>query len=120
MNRLVEIRAYALKPGTTAEFHHLVVCEAVPMVRAFGMDVVAFGASAHGTDGYFLIRAFDDAAHRERQQHAFYGSEPWLRGPREAIIACIDHHVDTVLWLAPSVVDGLRAANDAASFTDAR
>ena len=49
--RLVEIRAYRLSPGTRDDFHAAVTTRALPMVRAYGMDVVTHGPVPH--DGIF-------------------------------------------------------------------
>ena len=87
MRRLVEIRSYALMPGTASEFHSLVTSSAVPMVRAWGMDVVAFGPSEHDPNAYFLVRAYDSLAHLTSPQNAFYSSDPWLKGPREPLVS---------------------------------
>ena len=70
MNRLIEIRSYKLKPGTAHEFHNAVASTTVPMLRTWGMDVVAFGPSAHEPDTYFLIRAYNDLADLRSQQDA--------------------------------------------------
>jgi hypothetical protein len=112
MKRLIEIRAYALKPGTAAEFHQLVLATAVPMLRDWGMDVVAFGPSAHDADAYFLIRAYEDLAKLRSEQEAFYGSEGWLQGPRVPIVSRIESYLNTVLWLSPESIDDLRRLND--------
>ena len=115
MKRLVEIRAYALKANTASEFHEAVKTTAIPMLQAFGMDVVAFGPSAHDENAYFLIRAFDDLSHLRSQQDTFYGSEPWLRGPRESIVSRIENYLSTVVWLSPESIDDLRQSNGAAA-----
>jgi hypothetical protein len=111
MQRLIEIRSYKLKPGAAAEFDRLIRGMALPMLRAAGMEVVACGASTHEADTYFLVRAYADLADLNRQQDAFYGSAAWRQGPREAVLACIDHFLNTVLWLSPEGVDDLRRAN---------
>jgi hypothetical protein len=104
--RLVEIRAYKLVPGTRAEFH-LAMSRALELVRGYGMDVVANGPSVED-DGFFLIRAFNDLAHRKTQQDGFYGSGAWREGPRESIVSRIAVSVDTLLWLSPAAIDELR------------
>ena len=115
MQRLVEIRAYALKAKTASEFHEVVKNTAIPMLQSFGMDVVAFGPSAHDESAYFLIRAFDDLPHLQSQQDAFYGSQLWLQGPREAIMSRIESYLSTVVWLSPESIDDLRRSNVAAA-----
>jgi hypothetical protein len=115
MKRLVEIRAYALKAGAAPAFHELVQTAAIPLLDAFGMDVVAFGPSAHDENAYFLIRAYDNLADLQSQQDAFYGSESWLRGPREPIVSRIESYLSTVVWLSPESIDDLRQSNGAAA-----
>jgi len=111
--RLVEIRAYRLKPGTRADFHVAVSERALPMVRAYGMDVVAHGPAPHDPDGYFLVRSFANLAELSAQEDEFYGSAPWRDGPREALVSRIETYLDTLLWLSPAAIDDLRAGNPA-------
>jgi len=115
MKRLVEIRAYALKAGAAPEFHELVKTAAIPLLGTFGMDVVAFGPSAHDENAYFLIRAYDDLRDLQSQQDAFYGSEPWLKGPRASIVSRIESYLSTVVWLSPESVEDLRQSNGGAA-----
>ena len=109
--RLIEVRAYKLKPGADAEFDRLITTVALPILRAVEMDVVACGPSAHEADTYFLIRAYADLADLNAQQDSFYGSDAWRKGPREALLACIDHFLNTVVWLPPAGVEALRHSN---------
>ena len=119
MKRLVEIRSYRLKSGTAAQFHSAAARTVVPMLREWGMDVVAFGPSAHESDAYFLIRAYDDLADLSAQQEAFYGSSLWRDGPRESIVSRIESYLSTVLWLSPESLEDLRRSNvDAAKGVD--
>ncbi len=110
-HRLVEIRAYRLKPGTRDDFHAAMTRQALPMVRAYGMDVVAHGPSPIDADGYFLARSFASLAQLTAQEDEFYGSAPWREGPREALISRIETYIDTLLWLSPAAIDDLRAGN---------
>ena len=109
--RLVEIRAYRLKPGARDDFHAAVTGAALPMVRAFGMDVVAHGIVPNDDNGYFLVRSFASLAELTAQEDEFYGSAPWREGPREALVSRIDTYVDTLLWLGPAAIEDLRAGN---------
>ena len=90
MAHAVEIRSYSLKPGTRDEFNRLISTQALPMLRRWQVDVVAFGPSPHDETAYYLIRAYRDLAERQSSQDAFYGSDEWRRGPRESILALID------------------------------
>ena len=111
MKRLIEIRSYQLKLGTAAQFHNTAALTVVPMLREWGMDVIAFGPSVHEPDTYFLVRAYDDLADRNAQQEAFYGSALWRDGPRESIVSRIESYLSTVLWLSPESVEDLRSSN---------
>lgn len=106
--RTVEIRSYALRPGTRADFHRRMSTEAVPMLRRWKVDVVAFGPSPHDGDSYCLIRAYRDVAERQASQDAFYGSDEWRNGPREAILAPIAHFNSVVLLLDEAAIAALR------------
>lgn len=111
MKRLVEIRSYALKSGRIEGFHRSFVDAALPMLRDAGIDVVAFGRSMHDENAWYLIRAFDDFAHLNAQEDAFYGSEAWKNGPREAVIDAIDRYLDTLLWMSEESIEDLRESN---------
>ena len=108
MNHFVEIRSYTLKPGTREEFHRLVVEQSMPMLKRWNMDVVAYGPSLHDENSYYLMRRFDSLAHHKQSEDAFYGSDEWKQGPREAIIALIENYTEFVLELDDVTVQGLR------------
>lgn len=105
--KLIEIRTYRLKPGTTERFV-AAVRVALPLVRASGMDVVAFGCSDHEHESHFLIRAFDSREQLVAQQEAFYGSAAWREGPRQVLVDCLDTYLNTLLWLPESAVQAMR------------
>src|SRR5688572_25558682 len=88
--RLVEIRSYKLKPGALAAFDAAARTQALPLLRRWKMDVVAFGPSPHEPDAYYLVRAYDDLADRNAQQGAFYGSDDWKQGPRDVIVPLVE------------------------------
>jgi hypothetical protein len=108
MAHAVEIRTYTLKAGTRDEFHRLMSTQALPMLRRWQVDVVAFGPSPHDQLSYYLIRAYRDLAERQSSQDAFYGSDEWRRGPREPMLALIDTYASIVLMLADDALAGLR------------
>lgn len=108
MRHFLEIRSYNLKPGTREEFHRLFLEAAFPMLQRWNVDVVAYGPSLHDPNSYFLMRRFDSLARREESESAFYGSEEWKQGPREAIIALIENYTEIVLELDEALVQGLR------------
>jgi hypothetical protein len=111
--RLVEIRTYLLKPGVLEDFHQVMVQHALPMVRASGMDVVAFGRSQHEQETYFLARAYDSLEHLQTQQDSFYSSAAWRQGPRELLVRRIDSYLNTLLWLSSESIEDMRRLNTA-------
>src|SRR5215216_5583384 len=108
MNHVLEIRSYLLKPGSRDEFHRLFLEEAFPMLQRWNVDVVAYGPSLHDPDSYYLMRRYDSLAHREESENAFYGSDEWRQGPREAIVSLIENYAEIVLELDESVLQELR------------
>ncbi len=97
MSAVVEIRTYTLGAGTGAAFHRLVVEESIPMLERWEVEVVAFGPSLDDGDSYYLIRAYASLAELQRSQDAFYGSDEWRQGPREAIVSLIESSISVVL-----------------------
>ena len=108
--RVIEIRSYNLKPGTRDRFHRLFEQEAQPLLRRFGITVVAYGPSLHDADSYYLTRAFSSLEDRQRAEDVFYGSDDWKKGPREAVLACIESYTTVVVK-----EDTLKAETDAAA-----
>jgi hypothetical protein len=108
MGHFVEIRSYNLKPGRRQEFHRLFLEEAFPMLQRWKVDVVAYGPSLHDQDSYFLVRRYDSLSQREESENAFYGSDEWRQGPREAIISLIESYTEIVLELDDATLHGLR------------
>ena len=111
MNHIVEIRSYNLKPGTRDAYHQAVLEQALPLLQRAKMDVVAFGASPHDENSYYLIRAFADLDDLNRQEDAFYGSEEWRSGPREAIVSKIENFTSIVIEVDDATLAGLRRSS---------
>lgn len=109
--RVVEIRSYKLKPGSSKLFHSLVGEQSVPLHRAAGIDVVAYGSSLHDVDAYFLIRAFDSMEHLQSSLDSFYASPAWRQGPRESIIELIESDANAVLRLSARATESLRGTD---------
>ncbi|MEC5215096.1 hypothetical protein RCH09_000026 [Actimicrobium sp. GrIS 1.19] len=108
MSRFVEIRAYNLECGTRDEFHQLMLTQSLPLLRKWQVDVVACGPSPHDSDSYYLLRAYDSLAHRTRSQDAFYASDEWKFGPREAVLAPIDNYTSVVIEMDAATIAALR------------
>ncbi len=108
MNSCIEIRTLNLKPGTRGEFQRLYLERSLPLLKRWGHDVVAHGPSLHDDNTYYVIRRFDSLAQREQLEDAFYGSDDWRKGPREAILVLIESYTDIVLELDEQTIAGLR------------
>jgi hypothetical protein len=108
VNHFLEIRSYALQPGMRDEFHRLFIEEAMPLLKRWKVDVVAYGPSLHDETSYYLMRRYDSLAHREESENAFYDSNEWRQGPRQAILALIENYTEIVIELEDVAVQGLR------------
>lgn len=108
MSKIIEILLYQLKPGSGEEFFDLMSNVSVPLHEKWGIDVVWHGQSMHDPDGYGLIRCFSDIASMDAVQSAFYASDAWKSGPREAIISRIESASKIVTPMNSAAVNGLR------------
>jgi hypothetical protein len=108
MKHFVEIRALNIKPGMRGEFQRLYVEEALPLLKRRNFDVVAYGPSLHDDNTYYVIRRFEGLAQREQMEDAYYASDDWRQGPREAILAVIENYTDILLELDEVTVQGMR------------
>lgn len=104
MSAVIEIRTYKLVPGTGAAFQRIFAEESLPMLQRWGVEVVAFGLSLDDEDTFYLLRAYPSLEELERSQDAFYGSDEWRGGPREAVVSRIESGISVVLP-ASSVLD---------------
>jgi len=105
---VVEIRSYNLRPGTRERFHQLFEQEALPLLRKWKVDVVAYGPSPHDDTSYFLMRAYGSLDALRTSEDAFYGSAEWRNGPREAILECIENYATIVIPANEHTLQGLR------------
>ncbi|MFI7536677.1 NIPSNAP family protein [Streptosporangium sp. NPDC049376] len=108
---ILEIRTYRLKPGTGDEFVRVMQEESVPLLEKAGIRVVDCGASLVAEGGHeeaYLIRAFASLEEHHRQEEAFYGSDAWRHGPREAIVSRIDSSHTIVLDVPERAAEAFR------------
>jgi hypothetical protein len=108
MSSIIEIRSLNLKPGSREDFHQLYIEVALPLLKRWNFDVVAHGPSLHDEDTYYVIRRYDSLAQCEQMEDAYYASDDWRKGPREAMLAMIESYTDIVLELDEVAVQGLR------------
>jgi ketosteroid isomerase-like protein len=107
-SRVIEIRAYTLKPGTRESFHDLFVRESLPLLRRHNVDVIAYGPSLHDTLSYYLVRSFGSLDERMRSEDAFYSSKEWREGPRDRVLGSIDAYSTFVVSVGPEVLRAMR------------
>lgn len=105
---LIEIVLYSLKPGTGGEFFGIMQSASVPLHQGSGIDVIWHGQSIHDPDSYGLIRGFADMATLSAAQSAFYASDAWRMGPRQAIIERIETTTTIIIPMHAVDVKDLR------------
>jgi hypothetical protein len=108
MTRVIEIRSYTLKEGCGPVFHALILEHSLPMLKRWQVDVVACEPSLDTPDAFCLIRAYASVEDRKQSQDAFYGSDEWRQGPREAILSLIETHISVVLEVDEATLACLR------------
>lgn len=97
MEKIIEIRTYNLKPGKREEFHKLFVEVAMPILKRWRIEIVSYGKSMHDKNTYYLARDYNSVQHMNQSEDAFYGSEEWQKGPREAVLALIENYTTLVM-----------------------
>ena len=107
-NHLIEIRTLTLKTNTREEFHRLYIEKALPLLQRWKFDVVAHGPSLHDENTYYVIRRYDTLVQREEMEDAYYASDDWRKGPREAMLALIESYTDIVFILDEVTLQRLR------------
>ena len=94
---MIEILILNLREGTREEFHKIYVTQSLPLLRKWKINVVAHGKSLHNENTYYVIRLFKSLEDRQKSEDAFYGSEEWKKGPREAIVSKIESSAEMVI-----------------------
>jgi hypothetical protein len=115
VSRIVEIRSYNLKPGTRDHFQHVFVTDVMPLLARWNVDVVSFGPSPADADTWYLMRGYASLEERQKSEDAFYGSDDWKKGPRQAILAAIDTYATIVIPVDEATLRGLRKTGAQAS-----
>jgi ketosteroid isomerase-like protein len=111
MDGIIEIRTYTLKEGTREKFHALVESEVMPLLNKWKLKVVSYGPSLHDNNTYHLIRSFPNLNLLNQSEEAFYSSQDWIRGPREAILNLISSY-STLVIPARSYLESKEAQPD--------
>ena len=107
-NWLLEMRLFTLKPGTRAEFDRISRDGTIPMMRRYGINVVAFGPSLNNEDGYFLLRAFPSEPERVRQSQAIYATDEWEQNYDQPVTSMIADYQTAVMATSEQLVGQLQ------------
>ena len=107
-SHVLEIRSYILKPGVRDRFQKRFVEESLPLLEKYKVDVVAYGPSLHDSNSWFLMRCYASIEDRQRSEDAFYDSDDWKKGPREAVMADIEAYNTVVMEVDNETLAGLR------------
>ena len=94
---MVEIRTYKLKKDTRKVYEKVFTEQSLPMLKRWNVDVIDYGFSLDDEETFYLIRGYKDLEDRQKSQDAFYGSDEWKKGPREAILACIENYNSMII-----------------------
>lgn len=94
---MVEIRTYKLKKDTRKAYEKVFTEQSLPMLKRWNVDVIGYGFSLDDEETFYLIRGYKDLEDRQQSQDAFYGSDEWKKGPREAILACIESYNSVII-----------------------
>jgi NIPSNAP len=105
---VIEIRTFRLVPGGKEAFDR-VAHRVLPMLKRYGIRVVACEPSADSDDHYVLIRAFSSAAERDEQLGAFYGSDEWHEKYRDSVLDLIESYHVVAVELTASLAEALSA-----------
>jgi len=92
-----EILTLDIKPGRRDEFHKVYEAQSVPLLKKWNFDLVAYGPSLHDANSYYVIRRFRNLEDGEKSEGAFYDSDDWKSGPRNAIMGLVDHFAYAVV-----------------------
>ncbi len=92
-----EILTLDIKPGKRDEFNQIYVNQALPLLKKWNFDVVVRGPSLHDANSYYIIRRFKSLEDREKSEDAFYSSDDWKSGPRDAIMGLVEHFAYVVV-----------------------
>jgi hypothetical protein len=92
-----EILTLDIKPGRRDEFHTVYVTQSVPLLKKWNFNLVAYGPSLHDANSYYVIRRFKSLEDREKSEDAFYSSDDWKSGPRDAIMGLVEHFAYAVV-----------------------
>lgn|GEM_PF-746750 len=112
-HEVFEILTLDIKPGRRDEFHNIYVTQSVPLLKKWNFNLVAYGPALHDANSYYVIRRFKNLDEREKSENAFYDSDDWKLGPRDAIMGLVEHFAYAVVS-----ADTLKKISEEITMTD--
>lgn len=94
---LLEMRLFRLRPGTRDEFDRISREGTIPMMRRFGITVLAHGPTSNDDNGYLLLRTFASEEQRVELSQALYASQEWVDNYDEPVMAMIEEYHTAVI-----------------------
>jgi acyl-CoA synthetase (AMP-forming)/AMP-acid ligase II len=120
MSLLLEMRLFSVRPGTRDTFHRISHEGTVPLMRRFGIHVLAYGPALNNDDTYYLLRAFTTEEQRKEQARILYASPEWENNFDAEVMGMIDDYRITVMPATPALVAELAAQPERPVATTAR
>jgi NIPSNAP len=102
---LLEIRLFTVQPGTRDEWHRISRDGTIPLMRACGITVIAYGPSRNDDDGYYLLRAFRDGDERVELSQSVYATEEWAKKYEEPLTAMMVSYQTAVVPLPREAIE---------------
>jgi hypothetical protein len=99
---IIEILTLNLRQGTRAAFHQLYITECLPLLYKWKFKIIAHGPSYHDENSYYVIRSFQSLEERQQMEDAYYSSNDWQQGPREAVMALLER--DSYIVVPPETI----------------
>jgi hypothetical protein len=98
------MRLFKLHAGTRDEFHRISDEGTIPMMRRYGINVLAYGPTLNDENGYLLLRCFASEEERTRLSQSLYDNEEWERNYEEPVMSMIESYHTAVIPAAESLV----------------
>ena len=108
MEEIIDILILNIKPGQLSTFDQLYRDLALPVLKKWNVQVIAFGPSIHEEDNYMVIRSYKSLDDRQKSQDSYYESEDWRSGPREIILSFVKSYSTVVIPANDDLINGFK------------
>jgi hypothetical protein len=94
---LLEIRLYKTKAGCREQFIEFFERKALPTQEDFGIKILGQFRAVEDADTFVWLRAYEDAAERERLRTAFYDSKVWHETLEAEAFSLLEDYSNVIL-----------------------